>query len=176
MKIGNYLKTGAILASIAGVSSLLIASLNLLTGPRISENKANKEMSGLTIVFPDAKVGEGVEEGLDDFSTLKKYWPVELGDGGNARIYSASDKNGYGAVSLLIGIYDNFALGNMVILENTETYGQTLRQNYIAIYEAATTPEERETALNNVSCGATYGAKLIKGMANQAVAHYRESK
>ncbi|MCR5492035.1 MAG: hypothetical protein K6F32_07910 [Bacilli bacterium] len=170
--VKKALKIGLILASIGGVSALVVSSVNLFTAPMIAKNKAEKEASALKEIFPDAtKVEEAVE--LKSGSLLK-YWPVSLPNE-EARIYSCSGKNGYGAVSLLIGVYSDFSLGRMSIIENTETYGSTLNQNYIAPYQYYETAEQREAALNNVTCGATYGAKLIKGMVLEAVAHYKEA-
>ena len=169
------LKVALILASIGGVSAITVSAVNLFTAPKIEANRKEKEKKALNEIFPSAEVGEAVEIKENAYTSLLKYWPVQIGDE-DARIYSCSGKNGYGAVSLLIGVYGDYSLGRMSIIDNTETYGQTLNQNYIAPYQYYEDAESRQTALDHVVCGATYGAKLIKGMVEQAVAHYKEAR
>ncbi len=169
----KMVKVALTLALIASGAALIVSSLNLFTAPRIEANRLAKEKSGLEAIFAKAEIGESSNI---DKGSLKKYWPVVLEDGESARIYSASGKNGYGAVSILIGVYSDFTLGRMEILENTETYGPTLQKGYVAPYQYADNAEDRAIALEDVSCGATYGAKLIKGMVLEAVAHYKEAQ
>ena len=166
-------KVAIILAAITSASALIVSAVNLFTGARIATNRLNKEKQGLEAVFEGADIDKKAFE--INQGSLKKYWTVVTKDGEAARIYSASGKNGYGAVSILIGLYSDFTLGRMEILENTETYGATLNKEYIAPYQYAETPEDRAFALDDVTCGATYGAKLIKGMVNEAIAHYKEA-
>ncbi len=165
-------KVAAILGGITAVAALGIGAVNLLTAPIIAQNKKAKEEKSVKLVFANAEILETVE--LKE-KYLNKYWEVALPatektpDG---RIYSCTGTNGYGTVSLLIGIYGDYSLGNMVILENTESYGSTLEEKYIEPYQSA---QDKEAALNQVKCGATFGAKMIKAMVEASVAHYKEA-
>lgn len=178
-EVKKALKIGLILASIGGVSALVVSSVNLFTSPLVLKNKTEKEAKARAKIFPEADAA-AVESAVavdlteEKYGTLKRYWPIPL-DEGEARIYSCSGKNGYGAVSLLIGVYPDFSLGRMSIIENTETYGPTLNQNYIAPYQYYEDGASRQAALDDVTCGATFGAKLIKSMVEQAVSHFKEA-
>ena len=159
---------GGILAAIAGSSALLIAGVNLLTGPTISANAEKVEQNALSRVFGEgATFGEPVTVNK---GSILKYWPATDGTK-QGRVYSLSGSNSYGTVSLSIGIYDDFSLGNMIVSENTESYGQTLEDNYIGVYQHVS---DKEGALDATKCGATFGAALIQGMVEEARTHYKE--
>lgn len=159
---------GGFLAGLCGVLALAIAGVDLLTKDIIKANKLEKERSGLKRVFPSGEVdGEAVEVHQ---GKLEKYWTVKESGSELGRIYSAFGKNSYGQVSLLIGVYSDFSLGNIVVLENTESYGQTLEEGYLDPYNAA---EDKSAAVLSVSCGATYGATLCRDMILEAASHYQ---
>lgn len=157
-----------ILSAIAGGSALLISGVNLLTGPAIAKNASLTEQQALTRVFGDNAVfGEPVEVNK---GSILKYWPATDGNK-EGRVYSLSGSNSYGTVSLSVGIYSDYSLGNMIISENTESYGQTLEDNYVGVYQHVS---DKEGALEATKCGATFGAELIRGMVEEARAHYKE--
>ena len=74
---------------------------------------------------------------------------------------------------MLVGISSEFKLGRMSFLDLNQSYAQTLKDNYITPYMNSS---NKEVALDNVSCGATFGAKLIQEMVLEAVANYKEGK
>ena len=164
-------KVGGFLAGLCAVLALAIAGADLLTKDIIIKNKLAKENAGLRRIFgssADYGEAESVEEGY-----IQKYWTVTEDNKDLGRVYSVKGKNAYGEVSLLIGIDTAYRLGEMVTIENTESYGQTLEDEYLAAYAAS---EDKEDALLRVSCGATYGAKLCRDMVLSAVEHYKEGK
>ena len=73
-------------------------------------------------------------------------------------------------MSLLVGIYSDFSLGNIYVLENTESYATTLQDGYLTPYIQA---EDKEAVIDNVRCGATYGAKLCRDLILTARNHYK---
>ncbi len=81
------------------------------------------------------------------------------------QVDQTSGKNAYGAISMLVGVEDG-NLGQFILLEDTQTFASTLEDNYVSVYNAG----ERE--YSDVSCGATYGAKLIRDMASEALEDY----
>lgn len=165
---------GGFLAGLCGVLALGIAGVDLLTRDTIAKNKLEKEQAGLKTIFgAEAKIGEAVELNEAKYPSLKKYWTVDIPNEGEGRIYSASSRNGYGDVSLLIGVYADFSLGNISVLENTESYAQTLNDNYLEPYMSA---EDKEKAAEEVKCGATFGAKMCRDMMKEASAHFREER
>ncbi len=170
------LLVGAFLAGLCGALGLLIAGAELITRPAIEANRAKKQRDGLAKVFPSAQIGEGVDISSEGQPKLQKYWTVTLSDGEEARIYSASDRNAYGDVSLLIGIYGpskGYALGNVVTLLNTESYGNVIQEKYLDAYNAS---EEKEGAVLEVRVGATFGAKMCRDMILSSQTHYKEGK
>lgn len=168
------LKVAATLSILAGASGLLIAGTDLITKTIIEQNRVANIKKNLSRVFPDADFGDGVKLSGDGY--LTDYYPAALTDGEDGRVYACSGTNQYGGVSILIGIYSDFSLGKMVVLENTESYASTLQSNYLDKYDEATDGASREEALYDVSCGATHGATLVRDMVLEAVSHYKEGK
>ncbi|MBE6135512.1 MAG: hypothetical protein E7179_05900 [Erysipelotrichaceae bacterium] len=170
MKIewGKAFKTGIFLACIAGAAALILSGVNVVTSKKIEENRVQKEAKGLRRVFGEAAYGEAIP--VENNKNISKYWNVNLGEGKEGRVYSVSGTNSYGSVSLLVGIYGDYSLGNIFVLENTESYATTLQDGYLTPYIQA---EDKETVIDNVRCGATYGAKLCRDLILTARSHYK---
>ena len=69
----------------------------------------------------------------------------------------------YGKISLIAGfdaISHNFK--SIYLIKNEQTYASTLVENYVNPLN------NEEKKLDEVNCGATYGAKLIRDMVNDA--------
>ena len=171
----NTFKIAGILTAIASGGALLISLTNVLTGPIIETNRIEREKKGLSKVYgEDATFGEKKELKDDKYGYLLAYYPVIKGEE-NCRIYSTSGTNAYGTVSLLIGINSDFSLYNLAVMENTESYASVLNENYLTPLIKASDKEEAFEAAS-VKCGATYGAKLVRDMVNQAKDHFKEGK
>lgn len=164
---------GGFLGGLCAALGLLIAGADLMTRERIAKNKTEKELQGLSKVFEGASFSDPFELDGGEYPTLARYWDAE-GKDVKGRVYSASDSNSYGNVSLLIGIYDDLSYGTIVVLENTESYATTLQENYIDVYNDPSS--DQGTVIDAVRCGATFGAKMVRGMILEAAAHYGETK
>lgn len=162
---------GGFLGGLCAVLGLAIAGGNMLTRDRIAANKIAKENAGLTKAFALEGAAFSQANEIEGNGHLKKYWTVSLEEEEIGRVYSASGSNAYGDVSLLIALDHQYALYGVVVLENTESYGQTLEEKYL---EPLASAEDKESAVDAVNCGATYGAKLCRDMINEAKVHYRE--
>ncbi len=161
--VKKYLVVSLTLGIIAGGSALLIGLTNLLTADKIKENKVKKEENGLKQVFTNEDQTFTTVSFDTSFEYIEKIWQAKDGsDNDIGYIYKTTGKNSYGEVSLLIGFDAEKNFANMVVLENTETYGTTLQDNYI------TPVNEKSKDFSSVSCGATYGAKLINSMYTEA--------
>lgn len=68
----------------------------------------------------------------------------------------------YGKISLLVGFNLSNELVSISVISDEQTYAQTLTDNYIVPVQEGTRD------YNDVNCGATYGAKLIRDMINDA--------
>ncbi|MFA6624147.1 MAG: hypothetical protein WCS80_00040 [Bacilli bacterium] len=170
--VKKYVRVSLTLGLIAGIAALLIGLTNMVTADKITQNAKEKEKNGLTEVFT-AKEGTSYtyneEKDIGTFAYIQKIWIVSDSVSDIGLIYKTSGKNAYGSVTMLLGLSGEKDLGKMVILENTETYGQTLQDNYISPYNSAT---DKNNAVADVTCGATFGAKLIKSMADEALSDY----
>ena len=160
---------GGFLALLAGVMGLVIAGGDLLTRDTIARNKIEKEQNGLKQVFGEnVAFGEAIE--VPESEILQKYWTVAVNNNEIGRVYSTSAKNAYGTVSLLVGVNKDYSLGNIVVLENSESYAATLEENYLDVYSNS---ENKEAAVLAVKCGATEGAKICRDMILAAKDHYK---
>ena len=160
---------GGFLGGLCAVLALAIAGVDALTRDVIERNKIEKERAGLMQVFEDGVIEPVQTIADEDYPTLRKYWTVTFSEQEQARIYSATDTNSYGTVSLLIGVYGTGALGRIVVLENTESYATTLQEKYFDVYNASS---DKETAVEEVKVTATYGAKMCRDMIKSAKNHY----
>ena len=171
-------KIALILTAIASVGAITIALTNVLTEPIIKQNRAQREQNGLKKVFGnDATFGDKVELKEDKYQYLQAFYPVTV-NSSSARVYSTKGTNAYGDVALLVGLNADFTIYNIAVMENTESYAITLKENYLDYLMNPKEGKTHEQAFEDTSvkCGATYGAKLVKDMINQAKEHYKEGK
>lgn len=167
-EVKKVITCGLVLFAIAGISSCLVSVVNHFTSSVISKNANEKENASLREIYPTGDISSPIEVNGEH---VEKYWIVTNENSG--RIYKCSGKNAYGSITLLVGISSSYSLGRMSFLELNQSYAQTLKDNYIANYDSSSNKEE---ALNSVNCGATFGAKLIKSLVDEAKSHYMEGK
>lgn len=173
------IKIAAILGSFAAIGALSIALVNSFTDPMIEKHKVEKEKKGLAKVF--GSLGECDPEDKENIVSEEKtyliaYYPVKDAEDESktiGRIYSTRGTNAYGSVALLVGLTVEQSLYNLVVMENTESYAQTLVDNYLNPLVASSSKDED---LEKVKCGATYGAKLVRDMVNEAKEHYERTQ
>lgn len=162
------LKTALVLTIIASCGALLIAGANMLTKPIIERNDAAKEQAGMQMVFGNnATFGE--PQKIENNADLSRFYPVSY-DEGEGRLYKASGRNGYGEIDMLIGLKSDYSLYNFYVLYNGQSYAGTLQENYLVPLSNAS---DKDAAYNNVSCGATFGAKLVKKLVDASKEHYK---
>lgn len=173
-RVKKYIKVSATLGLIAGISALLVGLANAITADRILQNAAKKEANGLKEVYDNADAFSPIDVASDATYVVKIWSALDQGGQEVGYIYKTSGRNAYGTVTMLLGISGEAILGRIVLLENTETYGQTLEDNYVTPYNAE--GADTAKAIDDVRCGATYGAKLIQSMAKEAQADYQARK
>ena len=176
--MNKYFKVSLTLATIASGAALLIGLMNLATVGAIKANKADKIKNGISKLYPDVANYQthdflfADEEGFNEnynaavYPHIKTCYVVE-GASKNGYVYSTTGKNGYGQVDLLLSI-NNGEIGKIFVVTNTESYGPTLEENYIDLYNYGLL----EHGLEDVQCGATYGAKTVKEQCDDALAHW----
>lgn len=159
----KYILTGVILGSIAAVSAGLIAVTNLITHKKIEQNELNKINTGISEIFGEnSKIKS--QKDIKNYKYTVHYYEVVSSKGkflGYA--FKGEGSNMYGKISLLSGFdatSHNFI--SLSLITNEQTYASTLVENYIVPLNNG------DKGLDDVSCGATYGAKLVREMVNEA--------
>ena len=165
----RYLITAVTLGCIAMGGALLIGGTNLLTRERIKQNEINAINKGIATIFhsESAKYESKVLEGEHKY--LQELYVVKDNENQVGYAYKTSGSNMYGKITLLVG-FDNATqsfIGTSVIV-NEQTYASTLVDKYLNPLNEGTRD------LDDVSCGATYGAKLVREMVNEALDNVKE--
>lgn len=163
--VKKYVLTAVTLGIIAMASGALIGVTNLITAERIKENEANKINQGVKEVF-DMPNGYVFDKGeASGFKYVKHCYGIQAEKdvpsyAGIAFLTSGS--NMYGKISLIIGFTTSEEFMGVYFVTNEQTYASTLVENY------ADPLNEGKIKVDDVKCGATYGATLVKDMINEA--------
>ncbi len=167
--IKKYVITSITLGIIAAGSAGLVALANLATRDRIKQNEIESITKGMDEIFGksglkyDEKALKGDE--LANYKYVKTLYTVKEKDN-NALVGYAlktSGSNMYGKITLIVGVdKDTLVFKRMSVITNEQTYASTLVDNYIDPLNGGT------IGIDDVSCGATYGAKLVREMINEA--------
>lgn len=160
----HYIITSITLGAIAMASAVLIGVTNLATRNQIKKNEQNKINAGISEIF-------GKSATISKEFAIKKYkysnyvYQVKQEENDNNYALRTTGSNMYGKVSLIVGFkYQEaeYVFSGLYVVSNEQTYASTLVENYID-------PLNKNTRdLDDVSCGATYGAKLVRDMVNEA--------
>lgn len=163
----HYIVTSITLGAIAAVAAGIIGLANLITKDQIAKNEQAKIKAGISEIY-----GENAEI-VSEFAVKdSKYQYTVYGykiknDESELDKYAfrTTGSNMYGKVSLLIGVIekvDIFDFKCLTIIVNEQTYASTLEDEYIDVINAGGDRDD-------VNCGATYGAKLVRDMINECV-------
>lgn len=161
----KYIITGVTLGSIAAVAAGLIAVTNLVTAKKIKQNELDAISKGINEIFESGIIKS--EKDLGGYKYVNYYYEVdykksELEMHGYA--FRCEGSNMYGKISLIAGFdIASKSFMSMYLVKNEQTYASTLVNNYIDPVNAGEKNYETD-----VSCGATYGAKLVRDMIDEA--------
>ena len=151
----HYVIVSVTLGCIAMASAILIGATNLLTADRIAKNKDKKITDGITEIFGEIDIPKSIN--LKGYDYVTKYYDLNE----NRYAFITEGSNMYGKVSLVIG-FEEIEFKKLAIITNDQTYASTLEENYISSINADS------TKMDDVDCGATYGATLVRNMINDA--------
>ncbi|MCR5505554.1 MAG: hypothetical protein K6F07_00960 [Bacilli bacterium] len=160
--VKHYILTAVILGSIAMVGGALIGVANLITKDKIAKNEENKINVGIADLFGENTTRSEQINIIGNDKYLDYYYKVNANDALVGYAFRVTGRNAYGKISMLVGINTSYNVGRIYLITNEQTYAQTLVDNYVTPYNNGT------TSLDDVYCGATYGAKLVRDMANEA--------
>lgn len=170
--MNKNLKMGLVLGCICLISAGIVAGTYALTHEKIAQNAIIAENKALYNIYGESADYQQYKEIKDEkYNYLQKYWTVyESKDSENllGYIFKASGKNAYGDITSLFEVKLNETIGKISLIENTQTYKDTLEENYVDPVNKGT------RAISDVTCGATFGATLIHDMSNQALKYYKE--
>ena len=166
----HYILTSLTLGLIGAASALLVGGANLLTSERIKENEVKKINDGIATIFgKESKVEKS--ESKEDAKLSKEYkytntiyTVIKNGDDSySGYAIRTLGSNMYGKISLIIGYEESSkAFLGLTIVTNEQTYASTLVENYINPLN------NDDIDVEDVKCGATYGAKLVRDMVLEA--------
>ena len=165
--VKKYLITSITLGAIALASGLLIAGTNVVTIGPIKAYEKKQFNSGIQKIFGEDASADKEDKKLfndSNYTYVSGYYEVkDSNEKYIGYLFSAEGSNSYGKIELIVGFsYDSSALIGFTVLKNEQSFASTLNKKYIKQVQNG----ERE--LTDVSCGATYGATLIKNMINEA--------
>ena len=78
--------------------------------------------------------------------------------------FRTDGSNNYGKISLIIGFNKDFVYKGLSIIANEQSFASTLKKGYLEVIKGG----QKTVDEVDVSCGATYGAKLVKEMVKEA--------
>ncbi|MBO6280421.1 MAG: hypothetical protein J6M95_02435 [Bacilli bacterium] len=161
----HYIITSITLGLIGAASAGLIGAANLLTRKQIAQNELDKINSGIIEIFGKNASIES-ENSLSGYKyTNYSYYIKDSGDDIDRYAFKTTGSNSYGKISLLVGFTmkdSGVEFVGLSIIVNEQTYASTLVDNYINPLNSG------DVSIDDVNCGATYGAKLVRNMINDA--------
>ena len=159
----KYIITAVTLGVIAAASAGLIGLTNLFTAKQIALNEQKRIKAGIVEIFADD--AEILEEKAVSNKELKyTNYEYTLNKG---VAFRTTGSNMYGKISMLVGYGEGIIPGSsdigykfagIYLITNEQTYASTLVENYV------TPLNNDDINYDDVKCGATYGATLIKEM------------
>ena len=184
----KYFKISAVLAAIALVCSVIIASINLLTSPVIARNEKQTELQTIQKIFTDYDEDKSSTVLDVNESITKKILAADKDGKALGNVYIVTGKNSYGKITLMVAIKDGSLL-QVEFITNEQSYSSTVDAHLSANYPSSDkssiqigfapkasdkvgTLTEENVENVDVKCGATFGAKLVKELIQKAFEDY----
>ena len=162
----KYLITAITLGLIAAGGALLIAGTNMLTRDTIKANETKAINNGLANIFEaeSLKTSEATLDKEFEYVVSSYYVVKDEADAPLGYAFKTEGSNAYGKISLIVGFNANYVYKGVAVVENGQSFASTLNKKYLnPLVKDHKTVDEVD-----VSCGATYGAKLTRNMINSA--------
>ncbi len=161
----HYIITSITLGLVAAASGALIGLTNLVTKEKIAQNEKMKIGAGMCEIYGKNRVDYEELDVSEDYKYVQTAYKIydETITSAFGLAFKTSGSNMYGKISLIVGFdVESHGFTGLSVVVNEQTYAAALEENYIDPLN------EGSRDLNDVSCGATYGAKLIRDMVNEA--------
>ena len=159
----HYIIVSLTLGIIAAGSAALIGVTNMVTRDKIAQNELNSIRNGIYKIYGDsAEISLEKDIENESYSYVLKAYEISVESKEAGYAFRTTGSNMYGKVSLIVGFDTASKFKSLEIITNEQTYAATLVDNYIVPLNS------HERDINDVNCGATYGAKLVRDMVEQA--------
>ena len=159
----HFIITAITLGAIAAASGVLIGAANIITKKQIEKNEIKKFNQGITAIFGENTEAKDFSKNIKDVKYITDSYSVSKAETTVGWAVRTSGSNMYGNITLIAGFtYEHKEFIGIYIVKNEQTYASTLVENYIDPLNKG------DVKLDDVSCGATYGAKLVRDMVNAA--------
>ena len=166
--VKKYVLTAVTLGLIAMASGLLIGATNMITADRIAENEVKKINASFVEIYGEGTTGtENESFNYNEYTYLKSQYEIFSKDGASIGMaYRTQGSNAYGKISLIVGFVNGsgfrYVYYGISVVTNEQSFATTLEDNYLVPVKNG----ERE--IEDVKCGATYGATLVRDMIKEA--------
>ena len=195
----NYFRISAVLGAITLVCAVVLALMNMLTSPIIANNNDKTKLETIQKIYSDYdsekskdyKTDEIID--LDLASEVVDVVRVNNSNGDlKGYVFTVSGKNAYGIISLMVAISKDTNGNNVVhqveFLENGQSFASTVDEHVRSSYHTSDKnalvldpyssgnkvvigdlTEDQIPNDDQVQCGATYGAKLVRSLVEAAL-------
>ena len=166
--VKKYLITALTLGAIAMCAGALIGATDLITRDRIAENETKKINASFVEIYGEGTTGtENESFNYNEYTYLKSQYEIFSSDGASIGMaYRTLGSNAYGKISLIVGFVNGsgyrYVYYGISVVINEQSFATTLEDNFLIPVQNG----DRE--VDDVKCGATYGATLVKNMINEA--------
>ena len=168
----HYVLVSLTLGIIAASSALIISGTNLLTKDKIAQNEKDRVLAGIVEIYGKNAV-ISAEKDIKEAGLTGNYQYVNyvytIKDNNETQLgyaFRTTGSNSYGKISLLVGFDESTkAFKKMSVVVNEQSYASTLVDGYINPVNAGTAQYDDDATIH---CGATYGAKKVREMIDEA--------
>lgn len=193
----KYLTISIILGTIALICAAILAALNLVTSPIIAKNSEETKKDTITTIYSDCVefdeyTSDELKEKYPTATIDSKIESLIIAYSDSAKtnvlgyIYTAKGSNAYGNIEIMAAINDELGVVQVEFLENSQSYASTvsswLKVTYntvgATVYEVGFvsadgedigTVSKEDAKTVDVSCGATFGATLVRSLVTAAI-------
>ncbi len=195
----NYFRIAAVLGAITLVCAVVLALMNMLTSPIIANNNDKTKLETIQKIYSDYDSEKSKDYETDeiiDLNLASEVVDVVRVNNSNGDlkgyVFTVSGKNAYGIISLMVAISKDTNGNNVVhqveFLENGQSFASTVDEHVRSSYHTSDKnalvldpyssgdkvvigdlTEDQIPNDDQVQCGATYGAKLVRSLVEAAL-------
>lgn len=193
----KYIKISSVLCLISLVCAALIALVNMVTSDTIKKNSEKTQNDTIKAIFEnyDSSKSADLTKDVEDSAISFKMNVKDSSENALGTIYTVSGKNAYGNITIMVAIKEG-KVYQVEFLDNGQSFSanvndwvkttfnsskENVKQPWS--FEGSAASGEHDTAKEydqaaaaalDASCGATFGANLVKDLINKALTDYNK--